>query len=42
MGWLPEADVRAILGLNALDVYRFDLDELTPLVERIGPRVEDI
>lgn len=35
----PENEVRAILGLNALDVYAFDAEKLAPLVDRIGPKL---
>jgi predicted TIM-barrel fold metal-dependent hydrolase len=34
---VPEPDARRILGLNAAEVYRFDIDALAPIVERIGP-----
>jgi predicted TIM-barrel fold metal-dependent hydrolase len=33
----PVDDTRRILGLNAADVYHFDVDALAPLVERVGP-----
>ena len=39
---VPEDETRLILGLNALDVYRFDAEVLAPLVERIGPTVDDL
>jgi predicted TIM-barrel fold metal-dependent hydrolase len=42
MGTIPEEDSRRILGLNAVELYRFDLDALAPTVERIGPTPEDI
>jgi predicted TIM-barrel fold metal-dependent hydrolase len=41
-GGLPEAEVRAMLGENAAAVYGFDLEELAPLAERFGPRVDDV
>jgi len=41
-GGVPEAEVRAMLGENAAAVYGFDLDELAPLAERFGPRVDDV
>lgn len=37
LGGLPEADIEAILGGNAVDFYGFDTDELGPLAEKIGP-----
>ncbi|HKK51841.1 MAG TPA: amidohydrolase family protein [Myxococcota bacterium] len=36
------ADTRAMLGTNAAALYGFDLDALAPLVERIGPRPEEV
>ena len=41
-GDVPEADSRRILGLNAAELYRFDLEKLAPVVERIGSTREDI
>lgn len=38
----PEEEVRAILGGNAAALYGFDADALAPVVEQIGPSVEDI
>lgn len=37
-----EADARAILGGNAARMYQVDLDVLGPIVERIGPTIEDV
>ncbi len=37
----PE-QVAAMVGQNAAKVYRFDLDTLAPLVERIGPTVDEV
>ncbi len=34
---LPEADLEAILGMNAARFYGFDVEKLAPLVARIGP-----
>ena len=34
---LPEKHIAKILGGNAADFYGFDVAELAPLVERIGP-----
>lgn len=39
---VPPDEVAAILGLNAARVYGFDVDALAPLVERIGPTVEEV
>ena len=38
---LPEAELRAMLGGNAVRVYGFDADALARVAERIGPRLED-
>lgn len=37
----PE-EVRAMLGLNAAGVYRFDADALWPLAQRIGPTEQEV
>ena len=37
-----EAEVRAILGTNAAELYDFDLAKLAPLVAEIGPTVEEV
>ncbi|MCA9502422.1 MAG: amidohydrolase [Spirochaetaceae bacterium] len=39
---VPEAEVRAMLGLNAAELYDFDLQALKPLVERIGIRPDEV
>ena len=39
---IPEADVRAVLGTNAVPVYRLDETALKPTVQRIGPRPSDL
>ncbi len=39
---LPESELRAILGGNAAALYGFDLATLQPLVDRIGPTVEEV
>jgi hypothetical protein len=31
-----------MLGLNAAALYDFDLDALAPLVDKIGPSVEEV
>ena len=37
-----EAEMRAILGETAADIYRFDLDALAPLAAEYGPSVAEI
>ncbi len=37
---LSEADCRRMLAGTAADVYGFDLDALTPVAARVGPRVD--
>jgi predicted TIM-barrel fold metal-dependent hydrolase len=39
---IPSADTRAMLGGNAATLYDFDLEKLAPLVEKIGPRPEEV
>jgi len=39
---VPEPEVRAMLGGNAARVYGFDLAELQPLADRLGPSVGDV
>ena len=39
---VPEAEVRAMLGGNAAQIYGFDLDVLQPLADRFGPSVEEV
>jgi predicted TIM-barrel fold metal-dependent hydrolase len=39
---IPENEVRAMLGTNAAALYGFDLDALAPLVDKIGPSVEEV
>ncbi len=41
-GGLPEDDVRAMLGTNAIELYGFDLDLLQSVADRVGPTVEDL
>jgi predicted TIM-barrel fold metal-dependent hydrolase len=41
-GGMPEADVRRMLGLNAVKVYGFDHDLLQEVAERVGPTVADL
>jgi hypothetical protein len=41
-GGLPEADIRRILGLNAIGLWGFDADLLQAVADRVGPTVEDL
>ena len=41
-GDYPEDEIRAILGLNAAKVYGFDLGELRPIADEIGPTIAQI
>ena len=38
----PEAEIRAILGTNAAEVYPFDLDQLTKIAEQVGRELSQI
>jgi hypothetical protein len=39
---LPTADVRAIAGLTAVQVYGFDLDLLQRAADRVGPALAKV
>jgi hypothetical protein len=39
---VPEDEARRMLGVNAAELYGFDLRALSPLVERIGPRPDEV
>jgi len=39
---VPEAEIRAMLGGTAVDVYGFDRAKLEAIAERIGPEIDDI
>jgi predicted TIM-barrel fold metal-dependent hydrolase len=39
---IPVHETAAILGGNAVDVYRFDADALAPVAARIGPTPEEL
>jgi len=41
-GDYPESEIRTILGDTAARVYGFDLGQLVPIAERIGPSLSDI
>jgi hypothetical protein len=36
------SEVEQMLGLNAADVYGFDLKKLAPIAEKVGPKVSDV
>jgi predicted TIM-barrel fold metal-dependent hydrolase len=40
LGGLPDDDIQAMLGINALDVYDVDADALWKVAGQIGPRRE--
>jgi hypothetical protein len=42
MKGIPENEVRAMVGGNAIDCYSIDASRLAPVVDRIGPLVEEI
>ena len=42
MGQIPEQELRAILGENAIACYELDRDALKKIAERIGPQPEDL
>jgi predicted TIM-barrel fold metal-dependent hydrolase len=39
---LSPDECRQVLTTNAAELYHFDLDVLTPVAERIGPRIDDV
>jgi hypothetical protein len=39
---VPEDETRRILGLTAAEVYGVDLAAIAPLVERIGPTLDEV
>jgi predicted TIM-barrel fold metal-dependent hydrolase len=41
-GGMPEADLRRILGLNAIDLWGFDEPLLREVADRVGPTVDDL
>ena len=41
-GDYPEQEIRDILGLNAAGAYGFDVNELTPIANEIGPSIAEI
>ncbi|MGO8871116.1 MAG: amidohydrolase family protein [Acidimicrobiales bacterium] len=41
-GGMPEADLRKMLGMNAVGVFGFDGAQLQAAADRVGPTVEDL
>ena len=41
-GDVPEANRRKLLGLNAAELYHFDVDKLMPLAREFGPTPEQV
>jgi predicted TIM-barrel fold metal-dependent hydrolase len=39
---VPVAEVRSMLGETAAAVYGFDLDGLAPVIERVGPTIDEV
>ena len=39
---VPENELRLLLGENAAKFYNVDVEKLAPIVERVGPKVEEI
>jgi predicted TIM-barrel fold metal-dependent hydrolase len=39
---VPRDELDAMLGGNAARIYRFDLDALRPIADRVGPRVDEV
>lgn len=39
---IPVDETRQLLGLNAAEMYGFDVDKLAPLAERVGPTAEEL
>ena len=39
---VPPDEARRILGTTAAGLYGLDVEALAPLVERIGPRVDEV
>ncbi len=39
---LPDDETRRILGLTAAEVYGVDTEALAPLVDKIGPTVDEV
>ncbi len=41
-GGIPEAELRPILGGNAVDLWGFDANQLQAVADRVGPSVADL
>jgi len=41
-GNFPEEEIRAMLGRNAAEIYGFDVEKLAPIVDEIGPSIDEI
>jgi predicted TIM-barrel fold metal-dependent hydrolase len=39
---VPRAEVQAMVGGNAADLYGFDLDALAPIAARVGPTIDEV
>jgi predicted TIM-barrel fold metal-dependent hydrolase len=39
---VPPADVQAMVGANAAELYGFDLDALAPVAARVGPAIDEV
>ena len=39
---VPETHRRKLLGLNAAELYRFDVEKLMPLVKQFGPTPDQV
>ncbi len=39
---VPEPEARMILGENAARLYHLDVDALAPIVERVGPTIQEV
>ena len=39
---VPRDEVEQMLSLNAAKLYGFDLEQLRPIADRIGPRVDEV
>jgi hypothetical protein len=42
MKGVPDDEVRAMIGGNAVEAYGLDVNVLQPVVDRIGPRVSQV
>ena len=41
-GSIPEDEIRSIMGGTAAEVFKFDVDKLKSVAQRIGPEIADI